>query len=132
MKKWYSISLNILSFCFLFMAGLHIAFWKIFDWEHTLSCLSEGNRNAMYTLDLMVIILFIAIAFITIFLKKELLTTILGKYILIWFSFFGISRVIIELTIWNPPDLTVLILGSAAGIIYALPLITKKLVLTGK
>jgi hypothetical protein len=132
MKKWYSISLDIISLCLLIMAAFHIAFWKIFDWKNTLACLSEGNRNAMYTLDLMVIICFIAIALITIFLKKELLTTLLGKFILIWFSFFGISRVVIELIIWDPPDATVLILGSLTGIIYALPLLNKKLVWSEK
>jgi hypothetical protein len=130
MKKWYSVILNLISFFLLLMAIIHMAFWEIFDWKVTLACLNEENRNAMYTLDIIVIFFFILMALITAFYKKELVNSGLGRFILVLFSSVAFLRVILEFIIWSPPDLLMIIPSLFIGIAYSLPLWIRRLVWT--
>ena len=74
------------------MALLHLLIVKQLNWAETLSCLSETNRIVMYMLNNHVALTAFIFFYISIFHYKELVTTKLGKAMLISMSVFYFLR----------------------------------------
>jgi hypothetical protein len=72
----------------------HIFFWKLFNWKHELDKLHDVNKAIMQVMNLCLMLVFLVFAYISIFHSDELLTTGLGKSLLIGIVLFGIFRAI--------------------------------------
>ncbi|MGL1885576.1 MAG: hypothetical protein OCD76_03585 [Reichenbachiella sp.] len=75
---------------------LHLFFWRLFDWSAQLALLSVVNSNIMQMLNCCMVILFTGISYLLVFEQKELLTTRLGKMILVFLSLFWLARLVME------------------------------------
>lgn len=72
----------------------HVFFWKLFDWKKDLSSLSFANRNIMQILNLRLMWIFLIFAYVSFFHADALLTTALGKVILISIALAWLMRAI--------------------------------------
>ena len=73
-------------------AVFHLLFWRLFDWKNDLRQLSFINRGVMQILNLRIIYVFLAIAFLSFFFAENLLSTVLGKAIMTAISLFWLVR----------------------------------------
>jgi hypothetical protein len=73
-------------------AVFHLLFWRLFDWKNDLRQLSFINRGVMQILNLRIIYVFLAIAFLSFFFYENLLSTVLGKAIMTAISLFWLMR----------------------------------------
>jgi hypothetical protein len=64
----------------------------LFDWKNDLRRLSFINRGVMQILNLRIIYVFLAIAFLSFFFAENLLSTVLGKAIMTAISLFWLMR----------------------------------------
>ncbi len=80
----------------LIFAVFHIFFYWMFDWESSLATLDTVNRGIMLTFSWSCTILLFAMAYQLLFHKNELITTPLGRVVLISYSAFWSFRVIAE------------------------------------
>ncbi len=78
----------------LFFALFHIGFWKLFKWKTELPKLSFINRGVMEVMNLCLIFLFLAGAFLMFFYRGELFATSLGSAVLIFWALFWFFRTI--------------------------------------
>lgn len=70
----------------------HLSFWKLFDWRNDLQSLSEINRAVIQILNLRLMWIFLVFAYISFFHADELLSTSIGKTILVGIIFFWLVR----------------------------------------
>lgn len=77
---------------FLLFGTLHLYFWKLFDWNHTLKKLSQVNRNVMQLLNIGLIVLLFSLGLILLIFRKALMTTNLGRAIFFASSVFFFVR----------------------------------------
>lgn len=109
------------------LAGFHLAFWKIFDWPESLLSLSPMNLGIMQVINIHLAFVVFVFAYVSIFHHRELLSTKLGRSIIVSIILFYILRGINQLIFWDiyMPDsaLMVLLCAVVAGI-YAKPLLS--------
>ena len=84
----------------LFML-FHCAFYKIFQWNTALSCLSQLNLSIMLTYHFISILITGFMGFITLFQAKTLLNSPLKYSILGMFSLFFLIRIITEFSLFT-------------------------------
>ncbi len=72
----------------------HLGFWRIFQWKKNLACLDTINRAIIQILNLRVAFVFFLMAYACFFHAEELLTTGLGKTLLVGFSLFWLCRTV--------------------------------------
>ncbi len=72
----------------------HLFFWKLFDWKHDLSSLTDINRAVIQILNLCLMFVFLVIAYVSLFYTDELLTSSLGKILLVGISIFCLLRAV--------------------------------------
>jgi len=80
-------------YCLAFFI-FHLFFWKLFDWKHDLSFLTEINRGVIQILNLCLMFVFLVIAYVSLFYTDELLTSSLGKILLVGISIFCLLRAV--------------------------------------
>lgn len=110
-------------YCIAF-AVFHLLFWRIFDWNKDLRSLSFLNRAIMQVLNLCLTIIFIILAYISLAHTKELLTTPLGKTLLIsisllWFARATMQTIFFKLKHWG--SIAFLLLFLLGGALYGIP-----------
>lgn len=121
-----------LSGILLIIAGLinavfgvfHLCFWDFFDWNKTLACLDAMNRGIMYTFNVCTAFFLFGMAITSIFFRKELMGTKLGKAMLIGFSSFWLLRAILEIVYFDisaPNSIGLFITCVFISVLYAIP-----------
>jgi len=75
-------------------AIFHLMFWKIFQWKRDLARLTMINRQVMQILNLCLTLVFLIMAYISLFHSGELLSTSLGKTMLFAITLFWFLRMI--------------------------------------
>ena len=85
----------------LAFAVFHLFFWRFLDWKRDLAHLTSINRAVMQILNLCLAFGLIAVAYISFFLSTELLSTNLGKTMLISISLFWFARLIEQLVFFG-------------------------------
>jgi len=65
------------------MVLFHLSFWKIFNWPENLKCLNFMDRGIIQVLNVHVAFSVLVFAVVSIFYYKELISTKLGKIMLI-------------------------------------------------
>ncbi len=85
----------------LLLAGFHISFWKIFNWPESLVSLSPVNLGIMQVINIHLAFVILVFAYISIFCYRELLSTKLGKSIVVSIILFYILRGVNQLIFWD-------------------------------
>ena len=76
----------------LLLIVFHLAFWKLFDWKQDLASLRFLNRAVMQVLNLSLTFVFVVFAYISLFHATDLVTTPLGRTILILIGLLWLFR----------------------------------------
>lgn len=71
---------------------MHLAFWKVLDWPDSLACLSDANRVLIQMLNGHVALTAFIFFWISVFHYKELLSTKLGRAMLLGMSLYKFLR----------------------------------------
>lgn len=104
----------------------HMFFWKLFRWEDELLKVSRINRGIFQVLNIVIIFIFFCFAAVTIFFKDELISTELGKFVLIFISLFWFIRSALQFIYFKVKNVFSVALFAAfilLGILYLLPVI---------
>lgn len=88
-------------FLWLALFVFHVFFWKIFDWKRDLENLTDVNKAITQVLNLCLMLCFLIFAYVSIFQADELLTTSLGKSILVGMVLFGIFRAVEQIVFFD-------------------------------
>lgn len=99
----------------------HLLFWKLFDWINDLKKLSYVNRSIIQILNLRLIFVFLIFAYISFFQTDPLLTSELGKAMIIAMSLFWLLRAIEQIVYFGIKNIAsniLLLLFMAGGILY--------------
>jgi len=113
----------------LLIAIMHLALYPLLNWSHSLECLSHENRAIMQMLNNHVALTAFIFFYISIFHYKELLTTRLGRVMLLGISAFYFLRGIEEFIYYDIKEIFSgfyflgFITFFSFGIIYLIPFI---------
>ena len=127
MKK-HLIFLRIAGSISLLFMLFHFAFYKLFDWQHTLNCLSQNNRSILLTYHYISILITGFMGIISLFQTKALLNSSLRYSILSMFGLFYLIRIVTEFTLFGfakSQSPVILIMCTIPLILYTLPLFYK-------
>ncbi len=75
---------------------LHIGFYWLFKWESTLQVMNHEDRSILLTLNLVGILFLVYCTGITLFMTKQLVQSVAGKSILLFFASFYLLRIVAE------------------------------------
>jgi len=109
-------------------AIFHLLFWQIFRWKEDLASLTSTNRFIMQILNLCLIFVFLIMAYVSIFQTAAMISTSLGKSLLIAFSLFWLLRMIEQIIFFgvkNKVSFAFTLVFFVGCIIYALPVLVK-------
>jgi hypothetical protein len=112
-------------FLWLAFFVFHIFFWKLFDWKRDLEKLSKTNKAIMQVLNLCLMFCFLIFTYVSIFQTNELLTTSLGKTLLIGMILFAVFRAaeqVIFFDLKNIRSKAVFVAALVGAAIYLIPL----------
>jgi hypothetical protein len=115
------------SFSLLFML-FHFTFYRMLDWEHGLSCLSQDNRAIMLTYHYISFLILGFMGIIPIVQTKSLLTSPLKYTILSFFALFYLIRIITEFTLFGfslPKSPVIIVMCAIPLTFFAIPLFYK-------
>ncbi|MEE9429985.1 MAG: hypothetical protein V3V16_03025 [Melioribacteraceae bacterium] len=79
----------------------HLSFWKIFNWKKDLKRITFINRAIMQVLNLSLTFIFVIFAYVSFFHSYELLTTSLGKTLLLLISIFWFLRAVYQIMFYG-------------------------------
>jgi len=126
MSKALLIAGGILNALF---AVFHFALPSLAQWQDTLSTISTDNQAVMYTLNLAVALVLLVFGYVSVFHRRDLLTTNLGKALAISIALFWLVRAVAEILYFrigvDGSWVGVLIFG-AIGFLYLIPLLLIK------
>jgi len=109
------------------MVLFHLSFWKIFNWSESLKCLNFMDRGIIQVLNVHVAFAVLVFAVVSIFYYKELISTKLGKIMLISISVYYFLRAANQLIFFDITELSSIIIFIGCiiiGAIYLVPLFT--------
>lgn len=87
---------------FNFVLGVfHLFFWKLLKWEEQLKRVSSVNKAVVQTLNICLTFILLLIAFIFFFHSDEVITTSIGKGLLLGMTLFWSVRVFAQLYYFN-------------------------------
>jgi len=107
-------------------AVFHLFFWRLFNWKKDLTRLTFVNRAVMQILNLCLTFVFLVVGYISIFYSNELLTTNLGKVILVAISAFWFFRTIEQIIFFGVKEIRsniLTIIFIVGFIIYLIPIL---------
>lgn len=79
----------------------HLFFWKLFDWKKDLASLTPINRSVMQILNLCLTFMILVMSYVSLFLPQEMLTTDLGKSLLVAFALFWFLRMLEQIFVFE-------------------------------
>jgi hypothetical protein len=106
-------------------AVFHLFFWRLFDWRKDLASLTAVNRSVMQILNLCLTFLLFVMAYVSLFLRQHMLSTDLGKTLLISVALFWFLRMLEQIFMFEPRNrlsaifTLIFLLGS---VLYILPI----------
>ncbi len=128
--------MNILSETLLFVGGIfdlgfvvfHLMFWRLFRWKQDLALLTAINRSVMQILNLCLTFIFLVMAYVSFFHIPELISTNLGKTLLVAFSTFWFLRMIEQVVFFgvkNRVSLALTLIFLVGSVIYLVPALAR-------
>jgi hypothetical protein len=106
------------------IAVFHLLFWRLFDWQRDLTSLRFVNRQAMQILNLCMTFVFLAVAWLSFAHAAGLLTTPLGRTLLLLIATFWALRATYQVVFFglrNPTSAALFVATLAGGALYAVP-----------
>jgi hypothetical protein len=91
-----AIHLIIIGYLMIFLAVIHAAFPRRFNWEKEFSTLSLINRQMMYVHTLFIALVVLMMGILCVTSSKDLMETVLGKRVCMGFTIFWLTRLIIQ------------------------------------
>lgn len=79
----------------------HLFFSKLFDWKRDLATLTPVNRSVMKILNLCLTFMIFMMAYVSLFLPQEMLTTSLGSLLLVAFALFWFFRMLEQIFVFE-------------------------------
>ena len=126
MSKALLIAGGILNALF---AVFHLALPSLAQWQNTLRTISTDSQAVMYTLNLAAALTLLVFAYVSVFHRRDLLTTNLGKALAISIALFWLVRAVAEILYFrigvDGSWVGVLIFG-AIGAVYLIPLLSTR------
>ena len=120
------ICLRIAGTISVFFTLFHCLFNKLFNWDLTLSCLSQSDRAIMLTYHYICILMVGFMSILLLFQAKQILESKIGSSVLIFFSAFYLLRMITEFTLFGFAgihSIFILILCLIPVILFIIPII---------
>jgi hypothetical protein len=77
-----------------FLAIFHMMFWKMFNWKESLQSLDSLQRAIVQVLNIHLILAIVLFAYLSLFKIEELVSTGIGKTILLFIAVFYFIRII--------------------------------------
>lgn len=109
----------------LSFAVFHVFFWRLFRWKQELARLSFLNRAIMQVMNLCLIAVFLAFAYVSMFHSEELMGTALGRSLLVFIALFWFLRALEQIaffTLRRPISIAFFMAFLGGALIYAYPL----------
>ena len=102
----------------------HLLFWRIFNWKEDLRSLTFLNKATLQVVNLSLTFVFVIFAYLSFAHSDELLTSPLGKSLLIFMSVFWFFRSLLQplffrLKHWG--SVAFMIFFFAGGLLYGIP-----------
>lgn len=79
----------------------HPFFWRIFDWGRDLASLTAVNRSVMQILNLCLTFLLFFMAYVSLFMREPMLSTDLGRALLIAIAMFWFLRMLEQIFLFE-------------------------------
>jgi hypothetical protein len=114
------------SISLLFML-FHLAFYRLFNWEHSLECLSQSDRSILITYHYISILILGFMGIVPLLQTKTLLNSPLKYSVLTMFGLFYLIRIVTEFTLFGLNKISspiILIMCILPMILYILPLLS--------
>jgi len=105
----------------------HVLFWRIFKWPETLNSLNYINKATIQVLNISITFMFFIIAYISIVHTHELLTTQLGKSLLVLISCLWLFRAVQQVVFYrleHKASIGLTFYFLTGAFLYGLPVIT--------
>ena len=102
----------------------HLSFWRLFNWREDLRNLTYLNRAVMQLLNLALTFFFAIVAYISFFHRPELMTTSLGKTLLVLIAVLWLLRAVGQIFFFglkHPASAAVLAAFIGCSALYAWP-----------
>jgi hypothetical protein len=112
----------------LFFMIFHLAFFKMLDWQHTLSCLSQGNRAILLTYHYISILITGFMGILPLIQARALLQSKLKYSVLGMFIVFFLIRIVTEFTLFGfmmPGSPIILIMCIVPIVLFAIPMFSR-------
>lgn len=107
--------------CFIF----HVFFWRLFDWKNDLESVKTVNKGIIQVLNVCLMLCFLIFAYISLAETDELLSSSLGKSLIVGMALFGFFRVVEQFIFFDLRlfrSKIVLFGALLIGIVYTIPL----------
>ena len=104
----------------------HAMFWNLFKWKNQLPKLTPINGAIMQVLNLCLMFCFLLFGYISLFHTSELVTSSMGRVLLLFIALFWLARAIEQLVFFSfrsPVSILMTILFLLGFCLYAYPLI---------
>lgn len=127
MKK-HIVFLRIAGSISLLFMLFHLAFYQLFDWQHSLSCPSQMNRSIILTYHYISILILGFMGIVPLFQTKTLLNSPLKYSVLGLFGLFYLIRIITEFTLFGLSGIQSLIILTMCAIpmiLFTIPIFYK-------
>jgi hypothetical protein len=102
----------------------HALFWRLFHWDRELRQISVLNRAIVQVMNISLMLAFALFSYISLAHTAELLTSSLGRSILILMALFWLARAtqqIVFFELRHPASWVFLLLFLAGALLYAIP-----------
>ena len=114
-------------FCLGF-AVFHLFFWRLFRWKEDLASLTAINRAVMQIMNLCLLFIFLAMAYVSFFHTPEMASTGLGRTLLVAFSLLWLLRAVEQVIFFgirNRLSVAFTLIFLLGSLIYALPVLAR-------
>ncbi len=108
----------------LILVVFHLLFWRLFNWKDDLRSLSFNNRAIMQVVNLSLTLVFVLFAYVSLAQVDALLTTPLGKSLLVFMALFWLARCVMQVVFFRLAhwaSIAFLVFFFAGGMLYGIP-----------
>lgn len=98
------LGIRIAGFFSAFFFLFHIPFYWLFDWKHSLACLSADNWAIFHCFNIISILLLFFMSATSLCCSAEILSSRIGLFFSIFCSTFYSFRIIAEFTLFQEPN----------------------------
>ena len=109
-------------------AIFHLFFWRLFRWKEDLASLTVINRAVMQIMNLCLLFIFLAMAYVSFFHTPEMASTDLGRTLLVAFSLLWLLRAVEQVIFFgirNRLSVAFTLIFLLGSLIYAVPVLAR-------